>query len=93
MTLAQGEFYVQQKSSTSATLAIVAAIGSYLLSFSGRPFWGVLAALMALPLGIVGLLKAASPRVGGGLLSLIAIGLGVLALGLAVLVMIGVLLF
>jgi hypothetical protein len=84
---------VQQKSSTSAIFAILAAAGSYLLSFAGRPFWGMLAALLSIPLGIVGLVSAASPRVGGGLLSLIAIILGVLAMGVAVLVMIGVLLF
>lgn len=84
---------MQQKSSISATLAILTAAGSYLLSFSGRPFWGILAALISLPLGIFGLVRAASPRVGGGLLSLIALVLGVLATGLAVLVMIGVLIF
>jgi hypothetical protein len=84
---------MQQQSSSTAILAILAAAGSYLLSFSGRPFWGMLAALCAIPLGIVGLLRAVSPRVGGGLWSLIAIVLGVLAMGVAVLVMIGVLLF
>jgi hypothetical protein len=84
---------VQQKASTSATLSILAAIGSYLLSFSGRPFLGVLAALLSIPLGVAGLLRAASPRVGGGLMSLVAILLGVVAIAVAVLVMIGVLLF
>jgi hypothetical protein len=84
---------MQQKSSTSAIVAILAAVGSYLMSFSGRPFWGMLAALIALPFGVFGLIRAASPRVGGGLLSLIALVLGVLAMGVAVLVMIGVLIF
>jgi hypothetical protein len=87
------ELAVQQKSSTSAILAIIAAAGSYFMSFSARPFWGMLAALISIPLGILGLVRAASPRVGGGLLSLIAMILGVFAMGLAVLVMIGVLIF
>jgi hypothetical protein len=89
----EGGHPVQQKASTTAILAILAAAGSYFMSFSGRPFWGMLAALISIPLGIVGLLKAASPRVSGGILSLIAMVLGVLAMGVAVLVMIGVLLF
>jgi len=83
---------MEQKTGISATLAIVAAIGSYFASFSGHPVIGFLAALTALPLGVVGLVMAASPRISGGILSIIAILLAVFGLGLALLVLLGVLL-
>jgi hypothetical protein len=84
---------MDQKAGVSATLAIILAVGSYILSFSGRPGWGLVAALFSIPLGAVGLIRSVSPRVGGGVLSIAAIVLGVVAIGMAVLVMIGVLLF
>ena len=82
-----------QKAGTGAILAIVAAIGSYVLSFSGRPGLGLLAALVALPLGVFGLLRAASPKVSGGIMSIVAIALGIFAIGLAVLGLIGAVIF
>lgn len=84
---------MEQKAGTAATLAIVAALGSYLLSFSGNPGWGLIAALLAIPLGFFGLMRSASPRVGGGVMSIIALVLGGIAIGVAVLVLIGVILF
>ncbi|MBE0596819.1 MAG: hypothetical protein IH614_06105 [Desulfuromonadales bacterium] len=78
-----------QKAGTGAILAIVAAIGSYVLSFSGRPGFGLLAALIALPLGVFGLVRAASPRVSGGIMSIVAIALAIFAIGVAVLGLIG----
>lgn len=84
---------MEQKTGLFATLSILFAVGSYILSFSARPGWGMLAALFSIPLGAVGLIRAASPRVSGGLLSIIAIVLGVAAIGVAVLVLIGVLIF
>ncbi len=84
---------MEQKAGTSATAAIIFAIVSFFLSFSGHPIWGFLAGLIAIPLGIVGLAMSASPRVGGGPLSIGAIVLGVFALGLAALVLLGVILF
>ncbi|MEW5744248.1 MAG: hypothetical protein AB1805_02230 [Nitrospirota bacterium] len=84
---------MNQKSSTAATIAIIAAVLSYLLTFTGHPIWGMLSALVSIPLGIFGLVMAASPRVGGGMLSIMAIILGVLAIGVAILGLIGVILF
>ncbi len=83
---------MDQKAGASATLAIVFAVGSYILSFSARPGWGLLMAILGILFGVFGLIRSASPRVGGGLLSIAAIVLGAVAIGLAVLVMIGVLL-
>ncbi len=82
-----------QKTGTAATVAIVAAAGSYLLTFSGHPVWGVIAAILSLPFGIAGMLMAASPRVKGGILSLTAIGLGAVAIVLGVLGTLGTIVF
>lgn len=80
---------MEQKAGTSATLSILAAIGSFILTFSGRPFFGLLAALASIPLGALGILMASSPRVGGGLMSIFAIIVGLIAIGVAVLGMLG----
>ncbi len=84
---------MEQKTGTAATLSIVAAAGSYILTFTGHPLWAFLSAILALPLGIIGLLMAASPRVSGGILSLVALGLGALAIILSVLGMLGSIVF
>lgn len=83
----------EQKTGFSAMLAIIAAAGSYLATFSGHPIIGLLAALAALPLGVLGLVMAASPRIGGGIMSIVAIILAVLALGVALLGILGVIIF
>jgi hypothetical protein len=72
-----------------AIIAILAAIGSFILTFSGRPVFGLLAALAAVPLGVAGLVMAASPRVSGGIMSIVAIVLAVFGLGVAVLGFVG----
>jgi hypothetical protein len=77
---------------TSALLAIVAALGSFFATFSGRPIIGLLAALAALPLGVLGLVMSVSPRVSGGILSIIAIVLGAFGLLAALLGLFGILL-
>ena len=82
-----------QQTGMLATLAIVAAIGGMLATFTGHPVWGLIIDLVAIPLGIAGLLMAASPRVSGGVLSIVAIVAAVLGLGLAVLGMIGTVVF
>jgi hypothetical protein len=78
-----------QKTSTFATLAIIAAVASYFLTFSGHKILAIFLAIISIPLGAFGLMMAASPRVGGGLVSIIAIGMGVIAIGVAVIGMIG----
>jgi hypothetical protein len=82
-----------QKTGIFATIAIIAAIASFILTFTGSPILGLLAAILSVPLGIVGLIMAASPRVSGGMLSILAIILGILGLGVAILGMIGGILF
>lgn len=79
---------MNQRTGTFATLAIIAAIVSYFLTFSGHTVIGVLAALVSIPLGIGGFVMAASPRVSGGILSIIAILAGVFAIGVAIVAMI-----
>jgi hypothetical protein len=67
---------------TAAIIAIVAAIASFM---SGA-FWGLILAITAVVAGGLGMLIAVSPRRRGGLLSVGAIILGVIALVRAVLV-------
>jgi hypothetical protein len=80
---------MDQRTGIAATLAIVAAIGSYIASCTGNWGLGLFAAIVAVPLGVVGLLMSASPRVTGGIMSIAAIVLAVIGVVLALLVMLG----
>jgi hypothetical protein len=82
-----------QKTATAATVSLIAAILSWIITFTGHPIWGMLLGLISVPAGIIGILMAASPRVSGGVLSIIGIILGILGLGLAVLGLVGVIIF
>lgn len=82
-----------QKAGTAATIAIIAAIGSVILTLTGSPVWGLIIAVLAIVSGIFGVLLSASPKIGGGLMSTLAIIFGVLDVGLAVLGLIGILIF
>ena len=82
-----------QKAGTAATIAIVAAIGSFLLTVSGNPIWGLVIALLAIIMGIVGVTMSVSPKIGGGLMSIISIIFGVGDIGVSVLVILGILIF
>ena len=82
-----------QKAGTVATLAIISAVGSFLLTFTANPLWGIFMALLAVVLGTAGVVIAASPKVGGGLISTISIILGILEIGIAVLGIMGVIIF
>lgn len=73
----------EQKTGTLATAAIIAAVLSFVLTFTGHVLWGGISALISLPLGAMGIFMAASPRVGGGLMSIAAIILGLFAIGVA----------
>ena len=75
----------EQKTGTLATAAIIAAVLGFILTFAGHVVWGFFSALISIPLGLFGLFMAASPRVGGGLMSIIAMVLGVMAIGVAIL--------
>lgn len=81
---------MQQKIGIAATLAILAAGISYALTCSGHPIWGLLLALLSIPLGLAGLVMAASPRVSGGILSIVAVALGAIGILVSVLGIVGV---
>lgn len=68
-----------QRTGIAATLSIIASVGSYVLTCTGRPVWALVAAVLSIPLGIVGFVMAASPKVSGGILSIASIVLGALA--------------
>jgi hypothetical protein len=84
---------MEARTGAFAIAAIISAIFSFFLTFSGHPFWGMLAALAAIPLGIGGLIMAASPKVSGGVMSIAAIMIGVLAAGVAILGIVGAIIF
>lgn len=83
----------EQKTGIMATLAIIAAILGFVFTFVGHPVYGLFSAIISIPFGIVGLMMASSPRVGGGMLSIAAIVIGLIAVGVAVLGSIGVMIF
>ncbi|MCI0632140.1 MAG: hypothetical protein L0Y44_15965 [Phycisphaerales bacterium] len=82
----------EQRASTAATVAIISAIGGIILIFSGHPFWGMVVELAAICIGVVGLVMAASPRVSGGILSVVAIVIGLLGLGMSLFGIVGAML-
>lgn len=84
---------IEQRTGTAATLAIIAAIGGFILVFTGNPGWGLLVEVLAGVLGAVGLLMAASPRVSGGMLSIAAIVIAVFGFGISALGLIGMIVF
>ena len=65
--------------SGASIVAIIAAIGSFYFSTQGREIWGLIAALVAIAAGLLGGLRALSPRVTGGMLSITAVLLGAIA--------------
>ena len=77
-----------QRKAVPAIAAILLALGGYVLICSGRGIWGLLAEVVAVPLGIVGMVMAASPRVTGGMLSIVAIVLGAIGVILGLLVVV-----
>ncbi len=79
---------MNQRTGIFATLSIIAAIASYFLTFNGHTIYGVLMALISIPFGIGGFIMAASPRVSGGIMSILSILLGVFAIGVALIAMI-----
>jgi uncharacterized membrane protein HdeD (DUF308 family) len=84
---------IEQKTGLLAILSIVAAIAAFFAIFSGSPILGLLLALTAIPLGIFGVFRAASPRVSGGILSILGIVLGGFGLLVAVLGVVGLIIF
>lgn len=83
----------KQKIGRAAGAAVLLSVGSLVLTCTGHPILAAIAAAFSLPAGGWGFMRAASPRVRGGFLSLGSIILGVLALGFAVLGMMGKIVF
>jgi hypothetical protein len=70
----------------SAALAMIAGIGGRIVTFVGRPGWGLPIEMLAVICGAVGL---ASQRRSGTTLSVAAILLAAFGYGLSVLVLVG----
>ena len=81
---------MDQKTGGAAIVSIILAVGSYILTCTGHPIWGLIAAVLAVPAGLLGLTLSASPKVSGGILSIIAIILAALGLIVAILGILGV---
>jgi hypothetical protein len=60
-------------------IAILCALGSFYFSGKGTESMGFLLALVAICAGLIGGIKALSPRVSGGILSIAAVVLGAIA--------------
>lgn len=84
---------MDQRTGVAATLSIVAAVVAFIVLFTGHPVWALIVAGFAVLAGILGLISAASPRVSGGVLSILAIVLGVIAFAFAILGTVGAILF
>ena len=78
------------RTTTAAVIAIIAALGSFLATCAGHPIWGLILAIIAIPIGAVGLVKSASPQRTGGMLSIGSIALALLGLVVAILGLVGV---
>jgi hypothetical protein len=65
-----------QRASAAAITAIVAAVAAFLVN----PLLGFFLALLAVLLGVVGLVRSLSPRTSGGLMSFGAIFLGLVGI-------------
>ncbi len=78
-----------EKTGTPAVLSLIGAIICYIVTFSGHPFWGFALAILAIILGFVGLVMAASPRVSGGIISIVGIVIGASGVVVGILGMIG----
>lgn len=83
---------MEQKTGTVAAASMLAAVLCYIAICAGHPWVGLALAIVSLPLGLVGLLWAASPKVSGGILSIFAMLLGVVGVVLSILAGIGAIL-
>lgn len=77
-----------QVRSGASIFAILCALGSFFLSARGHEFLALLAAFVAIGAGLLGGLKALSPRVSGGMLSILAVVLGLIAIVVALIALV-----
>ena len=82
-----------EETGPAAMLALLVAIGGVITIFIAGPGWGLLLDAGAAVLGVIGLFMAASPRVGGGVMSIIAVVIAIFGIGLSVLGVIGTTIF
>lgn len=80
---------MEQKTGTVAAASMIAAVLCYVSLCAGQPLLALALAVVSLPLGLVGLVWAASPRVSGGILSILAMLLGLVGIVLSILALIG----
>jgi hypothetical protein len=71
-----------------AFIAIGAALFSLVATFTGHPVWGLMLVGLSGPVGVVGLVRAISPEVRGGVLSFLAILLSAVGVICAIMVLI-----
>ncbi|MBC8108854.1 MAG: hypothetical protein H7Z14_19880 [Anaerolineae bacterium] len=74
--------------SVASIVAILAALGSFYFSSNGREIIGLVTAFVAIAAGLLGGLRALSPRVSGGMLSIAAVVMGVIAVLVAIVALI-----
>ena len=77
-----------QAKSLASIVAILAALVSFYLSSQGREILALLSAFVAIGAGLVGGLRALSPRVSGGILSILAVALGAIAVIVALIALV-----
>ena len=77
-----------QVKSAASIVAIIAAALSFYMSSQGREFIALLCALLAMGAGFLGFFRAASPRVSGGILSIVAVALGAIAIVIALIALV-----
>lgn len=77
-----------QVRSGASILAIVCAIASFFFSARGTESLAFLTAFVAIGAGLLGGLRALSPRVSGGILSILAVVLGLIAILVALVALI-----
>ncbi len=83
---------MEQKTGTVAAASMLAAVLCYVSLCAGHPGWALALSVVSLPLGLIGLLWSASPRVSGGILSIFAMLLGLVGVVLSILALVGVVL-
>ena len=79
----------EQPIGMTAMLALLGAISGMVMVFAGKPGWGLLLAACAAILGAIGFFISATPRINGGVMSIVAIVIAIFGIGLAVLGVIG----
>ena len=77
-----------QAKSLASIVAIIAALVSFYFSSKGREFVALICAFVAIGAGLVGGFKALSPRVSGGILSIVAVALGAIAVIVALIALV-----